>query len=941
MSDVRWRRIEEICHGALARDAGERAAFVREACGGDESLRLEVESLLVNATRAKESGLGIEGLEIGDLGLELIGQQVGVYKIVSLLGAGGMGEVYRARDTKLGRDVAIKILPQVFTSDPERLARFEREARALATLNHPNIGAIYGFEDANGIRALVLELVEGDTLADCLARAGRTLSLDVVLLMVRQIAEALAAAHEKGIVHRDLKPANIKIRPDGTVKVLDFGLAKAVKGNDSGPNLTQSLNITADGTRQGMILGTPAYMSPEQARGQAVDKRTDVWSLGCVWYEMMTGRPPFDRNTVSDTVAAIIEREPDWSALPSGLSPTLTVYLQRCLQKNPRDRVHDVSDLRLALEGAFDGPAVDSKKLRRPTRAIPWIVAALFALALLVAQIGSGRNTAPERPVTRLELTLPPGIEPYIGPSAVAFSPDGTRVAFVGIEAGNRLMYMRRLDEFEAVPVRGTEGATAVFFSPDGRSIAVILTDRTLKKVSLENGLVVNLASEADYTTGGAWGSDDRITFGRKNVLWQVSASGGSAETQLTTLDGDKGELLHTLPTVVAGGKAILFATVTGVNRGAAHIEALSLAGAPRRHKVIDSGTSPAYVENGHLVFFRDGTLLATPFDEERLQVTGSVVKVIDRIGVTSFGAPMLAVSRSGSVAYTTGTPATRLVWVSRQGLEQPLTDAGRQYVFPRLALDSRHVVVSAGGDLWIQDTARPALTKLTTGATTGNSYVVWTPDAKRIVFWTSAGLYWMDAEGSGRSQAIPETTASDYPNSVSPDGETLIFLRTTADKAADLYVLSLQGQPRSRPLVSTQGHEGGGQFSPDGKWVAYSSNESGQFQVFLRPFPGPDRRWVVSQAGKYVTWNGNGKELFYREGNKMMAVDVLMRNGEPVFSTPRLLFEQRYEFGPGQTISNYDVSPDGQRFVMVKGESGSSRLNVVLNGFNQLVPPK
>ena len=931
--------MKQIFQSALDRAPEKRSAFVREACGEDHYVRTEVESLLLAHREA--GGFAEKGVGIGDLGLDLIGREIGSYRIVSLIGAGGMGEVYRARDTKLGRDVAIKVLPSAFTSDRDRLTRFEREARALATLNHPNIGAIYGFEEAKGIRALVLELVEGDTLADCLARAGRNLSLDVILLMVRQIAEALAAAHEKGIIHRDLKPANIKIRPDGTVKVLDFGLAKAVSGNDSGPNLTQSLNITADGTRPGMILGTPAYMSPEQARGQAVDKRTDVWSLGCVWYEMMTGRPPFDRHTVSDTVAAIIEREPDWSALPPGLSPTLAVYLQRCLQKNPRDRVHDVADLRLALEGAFDGPAVDSKELRRPTRAIPWIVAALFALALLVTQIGSGRTAAPEQPVTRLELTLPPDIEPYIGPSAVAFSPDGTRVAFVGIDAGNRQTYLRRLDEFDAVPLRGTEGATAIFFSPDGRSIAVILTDRSLKKVSLEDGLVVRLTSEADYTTGGAWGADDRITFGRKNVLWQVPSSGGP-EIQLTTLDGEKGELLHAFPTVVAGGKAILFATMTGANRGEAHIEALSLTtGAARRHKIIDAGTSPAYVEGGHLVFFRDGTLLTTPFDEQRLQVSGSVVKVIDGVGVTSLGAPLLAVSRSGSLAYTTGTPPARLVWVSRQGREQPLSDAGRQYVFPRLAPDSRHVAVSAGGDLWIQDTARPTLTKLTTEATTGNTYPVWTPDAKRVVFRTNAALYWMDADGSGRLQAIPETTTSDFPNSVSPDGETLIFLRTTAETAADLYVLSLRGQPNPQPLVRTRAHEGGGQFSPDGKWVAYASNESGQFQVFLRPFPGPDRKWVVSQAGKYVTWNRNGKELFYRDGNKMMAVDVLIKNGEPVFSTPRLLFEQRYEFGPGQTISNYDVSPDGQRFVMVKGESGSSRLNIVLNGFNQLLPPK
>jgi eukaryotic-like serine/threonine-protein kinase len=481
-------------------------------------------------------------------------------------------------------------------------------------------------------------------------------------------------------------------------------------------------------------------------------------------------------------------------------------------------------------------------------------------------------------------------------------------------------------------------GATAIFFSPNGHSIAIIQTDRTMKKVSLDDGLVATVAHEVDYTTGGAWGPDNRITFGRRNVLWQVPMSGGVA-TQLTTLDAEKGELLHAFPTVVAGGRALLFATVTGGGRGAAQIETLSLAtGIPRRQKIVDVGTSPAYVESGYLIFFRDGTLLAAPFDEERLRVKGQAVKLIDQIGVTTVGAPMLAVSRSGSMAYMSGVAASRLVWVARNGLEQPLSEVGHQYMFPRLAQDAKHVMVSADGDIWIQDTARPTLERLTTEATTGNSYGVWTPDAKQVVVRTNTGLYMMEADGSGRSQRIPETTAADYPNSVSPDGETLIFLRTTADKSADLYVLSLRGEPRPRPLLSTSAHEGGGQFSPDGKWIAYASDESGQFQVFLRPFRGPDRKWMVSQAGKYVLWNRDGKELFYRDGNKMMAVSVSIRNGEPVFSSPKLLFERSYEFGTGQTTADYDVSPDGQRFVMVKGAAGSRRLNVVLNGVDDLM---
>jgi Tol biopolymer transport system component/predicted Ser/Thr protein kinase len=858
------------------------------------------------------------------------GTHLGPYEILASIGAGGMGEVYRATDTRLRREVAIKISTERFSE------RFEREARAVASLNHPNICTVHDV----GPNYLVMELIEGATLAERIRQAA--VPLDEALRIARQIADALEAAHDKGIVHRDLKPGNVKIKPDGTVKVLDFGLAK-MAANPAGA-LDNSPTFTLGSTQEGMILGTAAYMSPEQARGQAIDRRADIWAFGCVVYETLTGKRVFEGETLTDVLAAVVKTEPDWDALPPDTPRLVRSLLRRCLQKDPVSRLHDIADARIEIQEAVAEPdalaprAAGRRGATTSVRAIPWIVAALSALALLGAYVGSGRAAGPREPGTGVELALPSGVEPYIGPSALAFSPDGTRIAFVGIEAGNRQLYLRRLDEFDALPVRGTAGATAIFFSPDGRSIAFILTDRTMKKVSLEDGLVVTLAPEVDYTTGGAWGADDRITFGRKSVLWQRPTSGGPA-TQLTTLDSQRGALLHAFPTVISSGKALLFATVTGVNRGAAHIEALSLTGGPaRRIKVNDSGTSPSYVESGQLIFFRGDTLLAAAFDEEHLQVTGPAVRVIDQVGMTSVGAPMLAVSHSGSVAYTKGTAATQLVWVSRQGREQTLTDGGRQYAFPRLAPDGRHVVVSAGGDLWIQDTARPTLAKLTTDATTGNTHQVWTPDGKRVVYRTNAGLYWMDADGSGRSQAIPQTTTADYPNSVSPDGETLIFLRTTADTSADLYVLSLRGEPRPRPLVSTKAHEGGGQFSPDGKWVAYASDESGQFQVFLRPFPGPDRKWLVSQAGKYVTWNRNGKELFFRDGNKMMAVEVLIRNGEPVLSSPRLLFDQRYEFGTAQTVPNYDVSPDGQRFVMVKGESGSRRLSVVLNGFDDLM---
>jgi eukaryotic-like serine/threonine-protein kinase len=859
-----------------------------------------------------------------------IGTHLGPYEILALIGAGGMGEVYRATDTRLRREVAIKISAERFSD------RFEREARAVAALNHPNICTIHDV----GPNYLVMELIEGMTLTERLRQ--RPVPLSEALRIAIQIADALEAAHDKGIVHRDLKPANVKIKPDGSVKVLDFGLAKL--GVTPSRGMDDSPTFTADATQEGLVLGTAAYMSPEQARGKQVDKRTDIWAFGCVVYETLTGKRAFEGESLTDVLAAVINNEPDWGSLPPDTPLLVASLVRRCLQKDPIRRLHDIADARIEIqEAGLEGDTPEASGQPRPrmlTRAIPWVVAAVSVLALLVTQVGSRRTVPPHQLVTRLELTLPPSVEPFIGPSAVAFSPDGTRIALVGIEAGNRQLYLRRLDEFDVVPIRGTEGATAVFFSSDGHSIAFVSMVRTMKKVSLDDGLVSTLTTDADPTTGGTWGADGLITFGRNGVLWQVPSSGGPA-TQLTTLDRAKDELSHGFPTVVAGGKAILFATLTGANRGAWQIDALPMtAGASRRHTVVESGTSPVYIASGHLVFSRGGTLLIAPFDQERLQVAGPVAKIIDGVGVTAAGGPMLAVSRSGSVAYTSGTATTRLVWVSREGREGSLTDADRKYFFPRVAPDGKRVVVSASGDLWIMETARPTFQKLTTGATTGNSHPVWTPDSKRVVFRTNAGLYWMDADGSGRSEHIAETSTRDYPSSVSPKGETLVFLRTTGTTAADLYRLSLRGERRPEPLVSTTAHEGGGQFSPDGNWLAYSSDESGDFQVFLRPFPGPDRKWPVSQRGKYVVWNKNGKELFYRDGNKMMAVDVMIRNGEPVFSRPRLLFEERYEFGIAQTVPDYDVSPGGERFVMVKGEPGPSRLNVVLHLFDNLEPP-
>lgn len=945
MTPERWQQVSRIYHGALAHDPGERASFLREACRDDEALHQEVESLLAQSASAAdllaEPALAMAGLVDDPAEPTLTGQRLGVYQILDLLGAGGMGHVYRARDTKLGRDVAVKVLPRLFAADAERLARFDREARLLASLNHPHIAAIYGFEQTSGVRALVLELVEGPTLAERLQRGP--LPITEALGIARQIADALEAAHERRIVHRDLKPHNIKVKPDGSVKVLDFGLAKAVLGAANDADVSPASTTSIDGTRDGIVLGTASYMSPEQSRGHAVDRRTDIWAFGCVLYEMLTGHPSFAGGTISDTLAAVLKQEPDWQALPADTPPGVRSLLRRCLRKDPVDRLHEIADARIEIQEAIAEPAAIAptgavrRDAARWVRAIPWVVAAgSVAVALLLGYSESRSNGSPAGPVTRLDLDLPPGVELWVYPPGIVLSPDGTRIAFVGVLRGSRQLYTRRLDQFETVPIRGTENANSVFMSPDGRALGFITADLALKKVSLADGLVTTVEHDAEFSAGAAWGADDRITFVRAGALWQVPATGGPAK-QLTTLDSEKRELLHAWPSVIAEGRILLFASITGSSRGASHIEALSVPTGHRR-VIVESGTFPLYLSSGHLVFFRDGALLGAPFDVDRLEVTGPVVRVLENLAVgTIMDAPLAALSNAGSLMYApSDAGTTRLVWVSRQGVELPITETPRRYQYPRLAPDGRRTAVATGGDLWIQDIARATFTRLTSERTVGNAFPVWTPDGTRVLFRTSTGMYWIGGDGSSHPQAIDGAVSGDIPCSVAPDGDTLAFMRQNAQTSRDVYVLSLHRQSRPRPVVNTPAFEGGAQFSPNGHWMAYASDESGQMQVYVRPFPGPERRWQVStQGGTQPLWSRNGKEIFYRLGNKMMVVDV-SAGVDVTLSQPRQLFEQRYVF-QNVSLANYDISPDGQRFVMVKDEAGSGRLNVVLNWTEEL----
>jgi serine/threonine protein kinase len=850
-----------------------------------------------------------------------------------------MGEVYRARDSKLKRDVAIKVLPDVFARDPERLARFEREAEVLATLNHPNIAAVYGFEESPDANGIVLELVEGPTLADRiegLRAKSSGLPIDEVLAIARQIVDAMIAAHEKGIVHRDLKPANIKITLEGKVKVLDFGLAKASDPRGSGINVTALPTITSPAmmTGVGMVLGTAAYMSPEQARGRAVDARADIWAFGAVLYEMLTGRRAFPGDDVTETIANIVKTEPDWNALPVETSVAVRALLRRCLHKDPDRRLRHIADARFNLEDA-ETLALPAPRPSVPVRVLPWAVAACsLVAAAALAWTAWGRAPRVEKgpSAVRLELNLPSDVELFIATSrTIAVSPDGKRIAFVGVRGGSRSVYIRSLNQFDATPLRGSDGPTSCFFSPDGNAVGLVTAGGLLKTISLQDGLSTTVADGVNFLYGAAWLHDDTLVFVRNGALWRINRAGGAAKS-ITTLGSQ--ETMHAWPLEVPGGKAILFAVLSGDQW---RIESLTLA-TGGRSVLVQRASFPLLVAANRLLLFRDGEMLSAPFDADHLQLSGPASRTLDSLVASTSGAPIYDASPAGTMVYVASSTLSRLVWVSRTGLEQPMNDVVRSYTNPRISPDGSRVVVQAG-NLWIQDLARSTFTRLAPKDEATAAFPIWSYDGHKVLVRTSLGMTIYDADGSDHSEVLPGTSEFDYPAAMTADSRTLVFLRSGQATSFDIFSLALGKPIEIHPIVKTPAYEGGARLSPDGKWLSYVSNESGQNEIYVRPFGGPDRRWQVSsQGGTQGVWNPNGREIFYRDGNKMMAVDVVVEADSLKLSPPHMLFEQRYAFGAGITIANYDVSRDGQRFLMVKDEAGAGRLNVVLNAFGE--PP-
>jgi len=866
------------------------------------------------------------------------GVRLGPYEITALIGEGGMGKVWRAHHTALNRDDALKVLPDAFASDPERLARFRREAQVLASLNHPNIAHVYGLEQADGVQALVMELVEGETLADRIARGP--IPVDEALQVAKQIAEALEAAHEQGIIHRDLKPSNIKLRPDGTVKVLDFGLAKLTESLSSPRNpsaLSISPTITSPAmTGIGVLLGTAAYMSPEQARGKAVDKRADIWAFGVVLYEMLTGKRAFDGEDVTDTLAAVVRSEPKWDALPHTVSPSVRIFFRRCLSKDPKERVGDIRDVRLALAGAFDVPATatEPSRLTALRRTWPWVAAAVVLSAGVTGVVMRRVMAAPaQQPVRRLEHMLPRSLELAAGSgSLVVLSPDGHTLIYRARENGVWRAYRRPLDELQAQPIAGTENLDqSPFLSADGRWVGFTIGSE-LMKVSLAGGRPLRVGElPAPQQRGSSWGSDNSIVVGAvQRGLLRIPATGGKAQVLVAPEEGRQ----YWYPQVLPGGRAVLF-TASQPAPDTGDVFALDLATGMTR-LVIRDGVAGRYMTTGHLVFLRGGDVWAVPFDLQRLAISGDPVVVEQGIRVELGGAVQFALADDGTLAYIPASgnesAARKLVWVDRAGKEEPLPAPQRAYGHPRISPDGGRVAVDTFDqerDIWIWNVVGQTLTRLTFGREVDQS-PVWWPDGRSLIFASglAAGsdIFRQAADGTGSRERLTEGVTGKLPTSVTPDGAEILIREVIQDTGVDLARLrvsptSPQKLNTPTPLVRTTFAERNAEVSPGGQWVAYESNDSGRPEIYVRPFPDVNGgRWQVSTSGgRMPLWSRDGGELFYVSPDDAMMVSRVEAGRTWVAATPVQLFRGDYLFATGANTRTFDIAPDGKRFLMVK----------------------
>jgi serine/threonine protein kinase/Tol biopolymer transport system component len=863
--------------------------------------------------------------------------RLGSYEVLSELGAGGMGEVYRARDTTLGRDVAIKILPSAFTADPERLARFTREARVLAALNHPHIGAIYGFEEHGGLRALVLELVEGWTLADRIAQGP--LPLDTALPIAQQIAEALEAAHEKGIIHRDLKPANVKVRPDGTAKVLDFGLAKARESVAVGADLSNSPTITTPAMTQiGNILGTAAYMSPEQARGMAVDKRTDIWAFGSVLFEMLTGRPAFEGETVSDVLGAIMHKEPDWEKLPAKTPAAIRRLLRRCLAKDAHQRLHDIADARLEIEATLHEPSVELP--RRDS--VPagskrtWIAVSVLATVIAAAatyMLGR-RMGGPTEEATLWTSILPPEKQFGLAPLP-ALSPDGRTLAFAAPNAaGQEVLWVRPLDSPTARALPGTEGGSfgqkQPFWSPDNRSLAFFTGyggGGKLLRIDIAGGAPQFLA-DAPQPLGGTWSRDGTILFvPTATTIHRIPASGGSPK-QVTRLDAARQETIHGLPRFLPDGRHFLCWVFSSEKQHeGVYIGTLD---SGELRPLLPLRTQAEYA-NGYLFFGREGNLMAQPFDLRQLQLSGEATRVTEGLGMgcCELSNAAFSISDTGSIAYWSGAAGqakTQLTWFDRAGRRSGIIGEPGYYAGFMPSPDGTYSalerldVATKSVDIWLLDMAGGNPSRLTfVNYAAGNP--LWLPDSQRVLFtqWTDRLYVKSIRSGVIEEVPFPGGTNSDFPLGWSPDGRNLLFLRNTPETLGDLWILPLSGDRKPHPYLNTSINEGDGRISPDGHWLAYAANESsGRHEVFVQSFPEPGSKIRISaNGGRMPMWKKDGRELYFvTEDLSIMGVSLTAGPTSLQPSPPVRLFQTELQTFFNDRVQ-YAPSADGQRFLV------------------------
>jgi Tol biopolymer transport system component len=905
----------------------------------------------------------------------MIIKMLGHYQITSQLGKGGMGEVFQAKDQVLGRDVAIKVLPEEFAKDADRVARFQREAKVLASLNHPNIAAIHGLEESGGTNFLVLELVEGNTLAD-LIKAG-PVPVEEALKLALQIAEALEAAHDKGVIHRDLKPANIKVTPDGKVKVLDFGLAKAFTG-DQEVNLSNSPTLSDAATQQGIILGTAAYMAPEQASGKTIDKRADIWAFGVVLFEMLTGRPLFAGDSVPQTLARVLERQPDFSLLPINLHFKVVELLKRCLQKESRNRYHDIADLRLDLQevladpgGVFAQPVTAAKPRRKLRTILPWVAAAIV-LAVIITGVAVWRLKPPEpKRVMRFTYELPEGqqlnVPQPIGGIQLAVSPDGSRFVYYTTDG----LQLRSVDELDARLIAGTDkGSIEPFFSTDGQWIGYwSATDQKLKKVAISGGAPVVICDTGPMVLYASWSSDNTIVYsdGLTGIM-RVSADGGTAEVLIkgSIIDAAK-EGFPVVPQMLPDGKTLLFTNYLGSDRSNWQIGIQSLKSGERKI-LIRSGLGGTYCPTGHLVYGLANNLLAVPFDLNRLEVKGGSVPLLEGIGaaaISDSGTLVYVPQPAAATAASTASSANTLVWVDRQGKEEPLGAAPDDYRGLKISPDGTKVALSidaAGNqDIWIWDIPHKTPTKLTFDKA-NDANPLWTPDGNRIVFLSGRGgglgrVYWKSAAGIGEEELLasrPDKLVA--PGSFSRDGKILALGELTLSPLGfDIGMLSMDGKREVKELLQEKHMESEPQISPDGRYLAYQSDESGKGEIYVRSFPDVNKgKWQVSSnGGGSPRWSPDGRELFYRSGDATMAVDV---ETDPTFKrgNPKILFKGTYRSSQllKGTTTPWDISPDGKKFLMIKPsgapEGGTTaekpatapprpKINIVVNWFEEL----